>query len=35
MAFALPANASNAYCKRKELLVSEPLADAALVWEAV
>jgi hypothetical protein len=33
-AFALPANAANAYCKRKRAAVSARLGDAALVWEA-
>jgi RecB family exonuclease len=32
--FALPANASKAYCRRKQSLIREALGDAALVWEA-
>jgi hypothetical protein len=34
LAFALPANADKAYCKRKQFRVKEALGDAALVWEA-
>jgi len=34
LAFALPANATNAYCKRKLTAVNERLGDAVLVWEA-
>jgi len=34
LAFALPANASATYCKRKLAAVTERLGDAALVWEA-
>lgn len=34
LAFALPANASATYCKRKLPAVTERLGEAALVWEA-
>ncbi len=34
LAFALPANASATYCKRKSPAVAERLGDATLVWEA-
>ena len=34
LAFALPANATNAYCKRKLAAVNDRLGDAVLVWEA-
>ena len=35
LAFALPANAANAYCKRKLAAVTEHLGDAVRVWEAI
>lgn len=34
LAFALPANASATYCKRKMPIATEILGDAAKVWEA-
>lgn len=34
LAFALPANASAAYCKRKIAAATERLGSAALIWEA-
>ncbi len=34
LAFALPANAANAYCKRKLAVVTERLGEAVRVWEA-
>ncbi|MER2266797.1 hypothetical protein [Methylobacterium oxalidis] len=34
LAFALPANADKAYCKRKHPKVRDALGEAALVWEA-
>ena len=34
LAFALPANASATYCKRKLPVAKERLGDASLVWEA-
>ena len=34
LGFALPANAANAYCKRKADLAHEAMGDAALVWDA-
>ena len=34
LAFALPANASATYCKRKQTAATERLGDVAQVWEA-
>jgi hypothetical protein len=34
LAFALPANASATYCKRKQSAVAARMGDATLVWEA-
>ena len=34
LAFALPANASATYCKRKMPAATERLGEAAQVWEA-
>lgn len=34
LGFALPANAANAYCKRKADIAHEAMGDAALVWDA-
>ena len=34
LAFALPANADKAYCKRKQPRIKEALGEAALIWEA-
>jgi hypothetical protein len=34
LGFALPANAANAYCKRKADLAHEAMGDAALIWDA-
>ena len=34
LAFALPANASATYCKRKLPAATERLGEAAQVWEA-
>jgi len=34
LAFALPANAANTYCKRKRQAIADLLGEAALVWDA-
>ena len=33
--FALPANASNSYCPKKQEFVRNALGEAALIWEAI
>jgi hypothetical protein len=34
LAFALPANASASYCRRKLLAVNERLGEATAIWDA-